>query len=588
MRRAKARIILRSMAGNRGPGGIVAVINDASNIGASTYYNSPGEMYFTLPIDHPQAGEVEPWRRHYAVEENVGGVWKQKYEGLIVDFDANADDVVFYGMDYLGLLDKVIDGRFVVDEPDASPPEGSKYVDNYLSTIIKSLIDYARNKSNSPVGFIPRGSFDTFNEKITIHSTLASIGAFVQGLIESHRQGTGKRSRLYVRRDSATAFKFVLANNPGVDRKGIRLTYGGMVQGFNIIGFGDFASRAYGIGRTLKGSELFYKVAGAPGTSPSHYGSIETVDFYDNVHDKNDLLRRVKQRAASMGRVGKRVAIGLKVEGMRPFDGYDIADSVIVDIKRGIIDTMRYGSGLWMIHGVEWRVFPDGHDELTLVVLPKEDGVAADKDLLVAQEVLPAPISVNDLPVITDPAKLGPDVVQEVHIHDGAVTDDKVKDLHADSITQGVLTLGGPQPAPPDPTPEDPTPVAPVIPTVVAYDSEGDEIGRWSEQGLVISDAHNPDQLLRLTESTIEFSNDAGLTWQVALDASGLNASAIGSGAPPGGHNRIPNAGFEMSVFTAPVSKVWTLTADWSAYIAGSAIAIDATTGDLKIAAGSF
>jgi hypothetical protein len=579
MRQAKARIVLRTMAGNRGPGSIVAVINDAANIGASTYYNSPGEMYFTLPIDHPQAGEVEPWRRHYAVQENVRGVWKQRYEGLIVDFDANDTDVVFYGMDYLGLLDKVIDGRFVVGEPDAPPPEGSKHVDKAISSIIKDLIDYARNKTNSPVGFIPRGSFDTFSEKITIHSTLAAVGAFVQGLIESHRQGTGKRSRLYVRRDSATAFKFVLSNNPGTNRKGIRLTYGGMVQGFNIIGFGDFASRAYGIGRTLKGSELFYKVAGAPGTSPSHYGSIETVDFYDNVHDKNDLLRRVKQRAASMGRVGKRVAIGLKVDGLHPFDGFDIADSVIVDIKRGVIDTMRYGSGYWMIHGVEWRVFPDGHDELTLVVLPKEDGVAADKDLLVAQEVLPDPISVNDLPVITDPAKLGPDVVREIHVQDGAITDPKVKDLSADSITNGTFSIYT------DTDPENPSGSPDQM---VVFDSLGNEIGRWSSLGLDIVDANQPDNVLRLTEAAVMFSDDGGVNFKNALTAEGLNASAIGTGAAPGGHNRIPNAGFEMSVFTAPVSKVWTAAADWGASIVASDVAIDKSTADLKIAAGSF
>ena len=601
MRPAKARIILRDMGASRGPGNIKAVINDAMNIGASTYFNSPGECYFTLPIKHPQAGAVEPWRRHYAIEEYIDGRWVQRYEGLIVDFDANDNDIVFYGMDYLGLMDKVIDGRFVTDNPDAPPPNGSKYIDNYLSTIIKALTTYARTKDNSPVGFIGMGDFDSFSEKITIHSTLASLGAFIQGLVESHRQGTGKRSRYWVQRLDYNSYRFRLANNPGVNRKGMRFTYGGLVQGFNIIGFGDFSSKAYGIGRTLKGSELFYKSAGAPGADPTHYGSIETVDFYDGVHDKNDLLRRVKQRAATAGRVGKRVALGIKVEGVRPFSGYDIADSVLVNIKRGVIDTMRYGSGWWMIVGVEWRIFPDGHDELTLVLLPKEDGVAADKDLLVAQEVLPAPLTQDQMPVITDPDKLGPDVVQNVHISDYAVTANELDNgsvheehintagLPGDIITSGTVTLGGPPPPPPDPDDPNPPPT-PVIPGVVVYDTEGNEIGRWSEQGLYITDAHNPQYVLRLTEATIDFSSQGGIdgSWVTALSADGLNASAILTGIPQGGHNRIPNAGFELAAFptvASPAPKVWTSAADWQSSIAANDVNINDSGTELKITA---
>jgi hypothetical protein len=47
-----------------------------------------------------------------------------------------------------------------------------------------------------------------------------------------------------------------------------------------------------------------------------------------------------------------------------------------------VVETERYGSGYWTIWGDEYRVYPDGHDELTLVIRPREDGDPADPDLI--------------------------------------------------------------------------------------------------------------------------------------------------------------------------------------------------------------
>jgi len=591
MTASRCRIVIRGMnPANRGPGAITAVINDPTNLGVSTYYSSPGELYFTLRINHPQAGAVEPWRTHYCVEEYVSGAWKPKFYGLMVDFDANENDIVFYGMDYLGLLDRVIDTRYVEGKPDTPPPTGSKFVDTAVSSVISNLLAYARDKANSPVGFIYLGARDSFPEKVTIYSTFTAIGAFLQGLVETHRQGTGRRSRLWVESLDHDSHRWRLADKPGVDRKGIRLTYGGLVQGFNIIGFGQFGTKAHGIGRAQLGTKLFYRSATSPGLSQTTWGSIEVVDFHDNVTDANDLTRRVKQHATSAGRVGKRIAMGIKVDGIRPFDGYNIADCIVVAIKRGVIDTMRYGSGLWMVVGTEWRVFPDGHDEVTLVVLPKEDGVAPNPDLLVAQEVLPAPIGVDEIAdgaittekiasgAVTADA-LAPDAVGNEHVQDGAIlgaqvgegviTADKINEsgLPADLLTSGVISIGTEEGVPD---------------VLVVYDSDTNEIGRWGSEGLLISDALNPSYLMRLTHSVLEFSSDGGVTWTTAISASGINADAIRFGAASGGHNRMPNSGFEMAAFSAPLSKTWTVAADWGTTI-GTDVNIIKSGDDLKI-----
>ena len=429
--RDNVRVVIRGMSATRGPGDVQAIIMDAANLGASTYFNAGGEFHMTLPTNHPQVGLCEPWQSHYAVEELFNGVWTERFAGIISDFDANENDCIIYGIDYLALLDKVIDTRYVQGSPETPPPTGSKYVQQTLRDIVRDLLTYARAKDDSPVEFIAHNAtfIGPMSEKVTIYSTFTAIRSMIDGLVESHRQGTGKRTRFWVARAAAQTYRFQLDENPGVDRTALKLEYGSLVQGFQVVGFGDFAVKAHGIGRTQTGYELFYKSASAPGMATSTWGNIETVAVYDNVADANDLHRRVKQAAAAAGRVGKRIAIGIRVDHLSPFDGYNIADNVPVHIKRGVIDTTRWGSGLWSIYGVEWRVGPLGNMETSLILTPKEDGVAPNPDLLVDNEVLNAQIvgsQIADGAIGT--SKLQDGAVTNPILAPQAVTGDKVED----------------------------------------------------------------------------------------------------------------------------------------------------------------
>lgn len=388
------RVLIYGMDGaDRGPtGNPVAIIEDAANIGAAKYMNAPGEFYMTLPATHPQVSEIEPWRRHYAVEVWNGDRFVPRFFGIITDFDATDDDVVFYGIDYLGLLALVVDTRYDFSAPDKPYTSGgSKYVTETVTAIISNLLTYARTKPDSPVEFITLGSLATFSEEVTIYSTYAELLGLIVGLVDSHRQGSGKSSQIDVRRTNAGEFQFRLFDDPGVVRNNLRMEYGGLVQGFRLIGFGDFATVTHGIGRTKEGTKVFSRTATAPGLTISGangYGRIERARFFDGVTDANDLGRRTKQVAASAGRIGKRVALGLRVDAIMPFEGYGIGDYIPVDIRRGVVDTNAYGSGYWTVVGCEWRVYPDGHTENTFVVLPREDGVAPDPDLIPSDEIL--------------------------------------------------------------------------------------------------------------------------------------------------------------------------------------------------------
>ena len=565
-----ARVVLYGMGPHRGPSGVRGIISDAAEIGASKYRGSGGEFHMTLPTNHPQAGACEPWQTHYSLQEWHEGAYVERFAGVISDFDATENDVVIYGIDYLALLDRIVDTRYVQGEPEKPPPDGSKHVSKTISEVVTNLLNYARNKDDSPVEFIDMGRIAPMPEKITIYSTFVGIGSFIQGLIDSHRQGSGKRSRLQVSHTS-TGFEFRVSDDPGVERPGLKMQYGGLVQGFQIIGYGQFAARAHGIGRTQTGGELFYKSANAPGVPASVYGAIEDVAFYDNVADGKDLQRRVRQAAAKAAKVGKRIAIGLRVGGMHPFVGYSIGDLLPVRIKRGVIDTTRFGSGWWSVEGVEWRVHPDGNTELTLVVVPREDDVAPNPDLLVDQEVLPSPV---DTSRIADGAisasKLADGAVTGAAIQEGAVGSaalaegsvtgpaiapgsvgsGAISSISADQVQGGTLGLGGEAGA-----------------VVEVRDASGTLIGTLTQDGIVMADPTDALKMVRLRNGVVEYSLNGGIDWSPAITSTGVVADAINEGQMPGGHNFIPNSGFEISEFSTPSAHVWTLAADWGVTI---------------------
>lgn len=389
------RIVIRAMNANRGPGQVRAILYDASNIGASTVANDVGEFYFTIPTMHAQAQEIEPLQRHYALEFYRRGIWTPLFEGVIVDMDATEDEVVFYGLDYIGLLSKNVETAFFTTaEPEKSIDSGgSKYIDKTISYVIKDQLKRGHDQEDSPIGFInvePHNEstlMEAITSKVTINAAFRERLAFILGLIQSAKQGTGNRSRLWPERLADGTYQWRYKNNAGTTRNNLRLSYGELVQGFRIVVLGQWAAKVYGVGRITNEIKPRFKSATAPGIDTDIWGNLTMPAVWNDLIDENDLQRRVKQMAKEMGKFGKSVALGLRVSGIEVFDGWDLLDNVPVTIQRGAVDTTRYGSGYWTIQGVEYRLNPDGHDELTLAIKPREDNVPPDPDLIPSHPV---------------------------------------------------------------------------------------------------------------------------------------------------------------------------------------------------------
>jgi hypothetical protein len=120
--------------------------------------------------------------------------------------------------------------------------------------------------------------------------------------------------------------------------------------------------------------------------------------------------------------------------------------------------------------------------------------------------------------------------------------------INADDINAGTVSIGG---------------LADTPDFLLVYNTTGQEIGRWDQNGLVIRDPNNTSRVVRLVDGVLSFSTDGGTTWTTAISADGIVADAIKLGAAPGGHNAVPNASFELSAFATYFSKVWTVTTDW-------------------------
>ncbi len=410
---------------DRGPGPQVALILDAKKIGVSEYHNSPGEIFFTLPNNHPQIATIIPWKTHYDIQQYRAEGWTTISQGWIRDWDSTDQETVFYGIDYLGVLSLMYDERFNPEQtPDAAAliwPEdsaglaGSKYVDQRIDVIVGDQINRAIHSPSSPIGFMQLGQIDSMSETLTIYSQFKERLAFVSGLIDSHRAGSGLRTRVMVNRyttwtsalERTFDYRFDVFNNPGEDRPDLSLEYGGLIQGYRVIPFGDFGTRALGIGKTITGLRLEYDVEPVPPPDGEpddfyerEYGRLSKINFWEDIIDLNDLKRRVRQYATRVGAIGKQVGLGLRSDTLGIKDGWDIGDSVPVVIQRGPVDTTTMGSGYWTIWGWAALIHDDGHTDLVLSLTPKEPAVGTDADISSTQTVTPVPpVSVHD----TDP-----------------------------------------------------------------------------------------------------------------------------------------------------------------------------------------
>lgn len=349
---------LTEIGASRGRGSAVAQIPDAKDIGISEYANQAGECFFTLAATHPLIAECIPLQRHVRVLRWSGSNYTPIWNGLLEDYEARANEVVFYGTDYLGLLTGTITSA------------NTSYTDTLVGTVIQAQITSAQAEANSRVAFITAGTIDATTTTATLLSSYQPRLDFIGGVIDILIADRSVRPIISVTPRTAAlngSFSFTFSENQGADKEDVRLEYGGLIRDFVYApGYNALATRIYGVGVKREGATVLYSTQTY--ANETTYGWIARPALYQDVINQTALDQRAKRDARRAARVGKNVSLSIRVNGLAPWDGFDLGDSVRVVINRGIVNINQ----LYTVWGLEWIGQKNGSEDLFLSLTPKE------------------------------------------------------------------------------------------------------------------------------------------------------------------------------------------------------------------------
>lgn len=344
---------------SRGRGNLVAVIEDAKNVGGSEYSNDGGDFFMTLPYNHWATSLIEPHQTHYEVSRWDGSAYQPIFVGLVDDFDATDNEVVFYGSDYMGLLRGTITAST------------TSYTSATITTIIQSQlftnpVGSATSEPNSRLGFMTTGTIDSVSTTTTVISAYEERLGFLRKVIGILQSNGTTRPQLYVPRSAPTTFDF--AANRGTDQTDTWLEWGGNINRFRYLGYSkEFATRINALGVKREGAAILYSTQTY--ASESTYGWIAKPALFQDLIDQTALDNLTLRDARRYGKVGQAISLTARVHGIAPWDGWDLNDSFPVYINRG---RLSVAGDLFTLTGVEWRLKPDGEEELFMNLLPKD------------------------------------------------------------------------------------------------------------------------------------------------------------------------------------------------------------------------
>lgn len=346
-------------ASNRGRGTLRAIITDASDIGVSSYANEGGEMFFTIPWNHPYIDECDPWERHYEVQRlnRHASEYETVGVGLLDNTVESPDEVIVYGRDYLSLFDASISS--------ANQSYTSQFIGTIIQAELSAAIEQPGETDLSVTKFITLGTINATTTTTTALTSLQPRLDFVRQVIDIFQSDSSVRPIVSVTRSSPFTLSF--NQNAGSDKNEQRLEFGGLINDFIYDpGFTDFATHAWAIGQKREGASILTsKQTYASGAT---YGIIQRATIFIDIVNQTALNNKTKRFARDIGTVGKNVSLGVRLNALGPWEWGELADSLPVVINRGRTQV----NGLYTVWGQEWIGKADGSEDLFLSILPKE------------------------------------------------------------------------------------------------------------------------------------------------------------------------------------------------------------------------
>lgn len=390
------RIILwETNTTDRGRGNIAAVIHDAKNVGVSSYLNEGGEMFFTLPYNHPQISECVPLERHYRVDrfDEEAGRYVAIGQGLLEDYEATENETVFYGLDYMMVLQKTI----------TTPTTTTlvTYNDKTFASIYQSEMTQAISSANSRLGFVSvalatSSAQNTWNHYTAVPLVINSAtttydiftggeqrGSFLTNVANIAMEGTTNKIIFGNTLESDTelynGFFCDMNWSPTVNTN-VLLEYGGNVKSFSYSpNFRSLITRAQVIATSIingvSPTKIWSSVATSTLAPVSTYGIIEAVFIEQDMATQATVDNKAKYRLyqSSPDKI-KSISIAVKDGSIIPFKRYKLGDDIRVVINRG---NVSLDTNL-TLRGQRYIAATNGTEELWFDFFPRDTVSAAD------------------------------------------------------------------------------------------------------------------------------------------------------------------------------------------------------------------
>jgi hypothetical protein len=347
------RIILWDVESTkRGRNKIKAIIHDAKAIGVSSYLNDAGEIFFTMPYNHPQIGEIKPLERHYRVDrfDEEAGQYRAISQGLIEDYEATVDEVIVYGIDYMNVLNKTI----------TTPSTTAlTYNNQTFQTIYQSQMTEAVNIANSRLGFIRFNGGTTWSHQLSKPLVVSPSTntydiftggeprmGFISNLCNIAMEGTTNKvvfgNPLESDSEFYDTFFCDMKYSPGVNDD-LVLEYGSNVKSFSYSpNYRKLRSRflLVSTNNDLGGvTSIWSSIATNTLTPTSTYGVIDEVAAMQDLRSKAAAdARAAFQLYRSAPNFIRQFTVAVVDGSIIPFKRYKLGDDIRVRIKRGIVN----------------------------------------------------------------------------------------------------------------------------------------------------------------------------------------------------------------------------------------------------------
>jgi len=356
---------LYSSSATWGPNVKLAEVWDARNLGWSRYDRLPGKGFATIAQTSPVVSLLEGLKTHVKVTR-VAAANTEVFNGLLIDFDATGDDVVLDLLDYTGLLGGSRCGYKTM------------YPTQKIGTgIVSPEWLLAKNATGSRLGFVTTGTIEDPKDSADAYEikTNATFGVMDQmrlqllyDLSEIGRANTTHHVTFEISRTSPFTFAFLKDKGAATD---IPLVLNGTVSDYRYLpGWSRYKNDIATIGTSTGGGAT--EIVKSDSTAITNIGLWQDVGTIKTLLGINGANTEQDQQVAATGRMLVRlmqtqsaIAVRLAYGAIEPFVGWDINDTMPVEIVDGIVGL----TGVMRVLGARC-MYDEAGEQLDLIVGP--------------------------------------------------------------------------------------------------------------------------------------------------------------------------------------------------------------------------